>query len=203
MKFLIFKKIFLTSALSLSILLGSFSAQAVIPGVKGMDHVGMTVPNIAEAEEFFSNVLGCVKATSFGPFRDDKGTFMQDLLDVNPRAVINQITLMRCGHGSNIELFEYTSPDQLTIQPSNSDIGGHHIAFYVEDINAAVDYLKAQGLKTFLGPLPVNEGPAAGQAIMYFQSPWGQYFEVISYPEGMAYEKDSDTILWSTRNPSK
>ena len=49
-------------------------------------------------------VIGCKKAMSFGPFRDDKGTFMQDLLGVNPRAVIEEITQVRCGWGSNIEL---------------------------------------------------------------------------------------------------
>ena len=38
------------------------------------------------------------------------GTFMQDLLEVDPRAVIPEINVLRCGTGSNIELFEYTSP---------------------------------------------------------------------------------------------
>ena len=96
---------------------------------------------------------------------------MQDLLDVDPRAVINQITLMRCGFGSNIELFDYDAPDQKTVQPRNSDIGGHHIAVYVDDIQAAADYFKAKGIRTLMGPLPVSEGPAAGQTILYFFAP--------------------------------
>ena len=36
--------------------------------------------------------------------------------------------------GSNIELFSCQSPDQKVVQPKNSDIGGYHIAFYVNDI---------------------------------------------------------------------
>ena len=102
----------------------------------------------------------CAEAMSFGPFADEKGTLMADLLNVNPRAVINQITLVRCGYGSNIELFQYSSPDQKTVTPKNSDVGGYHIAFYVDDIKAAKDYLDSKGVKTFFGPFRVNEGPA-------------------------------------------
>lgn len=174
-----------------------------LPGMRGVDHIGITVPDSAEAITFFTDVLGCSKAMQFGPFKDDEGTFMKDLLNVNPRAVINQITMMRCGFGSNVELLNYSSPDQKTVWPKNSDIGGHHIAIYVDDINAAADYFKNKGIRTLFGPLPVKEGPAAGQAILYFYAPWGLQMEAISYPEGMAYEKNGGTILWSSRDPSK
>lgn len=192
------------AAAAIAMSLGAFSAQAeTLPGVRGVNHIGLTVPDIAEAETFFTDVLGCEKATSFGPFRDDSGTFMQDLLDVDPRAVVNQITLMRCGFGSNIELFSYDAPDQKTVRPRNSDIGGHHIAFYVDDIEAAAAYFKDKGIRTLMGPFPVNEGPAAGQAIIYFFAPWGLQMEAISFPEGMAYEKDGGPVLWSNTEPAK
>lgn len=174
-----------------------------IPGLRGADHVGFTVPDMEEAVTFFSEILGCEKAVSFGPFRDDEGTFMQDLLNVHPRAVIKEITLMRCGFGSNVELFEYTSPDQKEVWPKNSDVGGYHLAFYVDDINAAAQYLKERGVRTLLGPLPVQEGPAAGQSILYFYAPWGLQFEAISYPDGMAYEKEAATVLWSPKAPAR
>lgn len=180
------------------------SAKAdTLPGVRGVNHIGLTVPDIEEAETFFSDVLGCDKATSFGPFRDDSGTFMQDLLDVDPRAVVNQITLMRCGFGSNIELFSYDAPNQQTVRPRNSDIGGHHIGFYVDDIDAAAAYFKDKGIRTLMGPFPVNEGPAAGQSVLYFFAPWGLQMEAISFPDGMAYEKDGGPVLWSNTEPAK
>ena len=174
-----------------------------IPGMRGHDHTGITVPDIKQAADFFINVLGCKEAMSFGPFADEKGDFMTQLLNVNPRAVIKQITMVRCGYGSDIELFQYTSPDQKTVEPKNSDVGGYHIAFYVDDIKAAKDYLDSKGVKTFFGPFPVNEGPAAGQSIVYFLAPWGLQMEIISYPKGMAYEKSSPVILWSPREPAK
>lgn len=188
---------------ALAVTLGALPAKAeTLPGVRGVNHIGLTVPDINEAETFFSDVLGCEKATSFGPFRDDNGTFMQDLLDVDPRAVVNQITLMRCGFGSNIELFSYDAPDQQTVRPRNSDIGGHHIGFYVDDIDAAAAYFEEKGIRTLMGPFPVNEGPAAGQSIIYFFAPWGLQMEAISFPKGMAYEKDGGPVLWSNTEPA-
>jgi catechol 2,3-dioxygenase-like lactoylglutathione lyase family enzyme len=194
----------LAFAATVSVAISGGLAQAEgIPGMRGHDHTGVTVPDMAQAVDFFVNVVGCQKAMSFGPFSDDKGTFMQDLLNVHQRAVIEEITLIRCGHGSNIELFQYSAPDQKDATPKNSDIGGYHIAFYVDDIKAAKEYLEGKGVKTFLGPLPVEQGPAAGQSIFYFLAPWGLQLEAISYPDGMAYEKDGGTVLWSPKEPAE
>jgi catechol 2,3-dioxygenase-like lactoylglutathione lyase family enzyme len=191
------------ATLSLAVCLITPALAGSLPGLRGHDHTGVTVPDIKQALDFFTNVLGCQHAMTFGPFSDDKGTFMQDLLNVHPRAKIEQISMVRCGYGSNIELFQYSAPDQKDMTPKNSDIGGYHIAFYVDDIKAAADYLKANNVRTFMGPLPVEQGPAAGQSILYFTAPWGLQFEAISYPKGMAYEKDGGPVLWSTRDPAK
>ena len=199
-----YARCFAIAAIGTALLAGASAARADgMPGMRGHDHTGITVPDIKQAADFFINVLGCKEAMSFGPFADEKGNFMADLLTVNPRAVIKEITLVRCGYGSNIELFQYSSPDQKTVEPKNSDIGGYHIAFYVDDIKAAKDYLDGKGVKTFFGPFPVNEGPAAGQSIVYFLAPWGLQMEIISYPKGMAYEKSSPVVLWSPREPAK
>ncbi|MFD1987062.1 VOC family protein [Mesorhizobium newzealandense] len=198
------KTILRNATLAAAVLGGAgMAAASSIPGMRGHDHTGITVPDMKQAVDFFTEVVGCKKAMSFGPFADDKGTFMQDLLGVDPKAVIEQVTMVRCGYGSNIELFKYTAPDQKDLTPKNSDIGGFHIAFYVDDVAAAKAYLDGKGVKTRMGPLPVKEGPAAGQTILYFQAPWGLQLEAISYPDGMAYEKGAETVLWSPKNPEK
>lgn len=178
-------------------------APSPVPGLRGIDHIGLTVPDIDAAEAFFVEVLGCTPITRFGPFRDDEGTFMADALQVHPRAVITTISLLRCATGSNIELFQYTAPDQTPARPRNSDPGAHHLAFYVEDIAAAAEHLRARGVETFLGPIPITEGPAAGQSILYFRAPWGLQLELISYPQGMAYEQAGGACLWSPRDPAR
>mgnify|MGYP000406176364 CR=1 FL=1 len=197
-------KISLTTMLATAFLATAGAAQADgLPGLRGHDHTGITVPDMKVAVDFFGDVLGCKTAMSFGPFADDKGTFMTDLLGVDSKAVIKTITQVRCGFGSNIELFEYTAPDQRDLKQKNSDIGAFHIALYVDDVAAAKTYLDGKGVATRMGPVPISEGPAAGQTILYFQAPWGLQFEAISYPKGMAYEKTAETILWDPKNPAK
>ncbi len=186
-----------------ALLLSAACADAAMPGMRGPDHIGITVPDMDQGVAFFTDILGCQKAMSFGPFADDKGTFMTDLLGVDPKAVIETITMLRCGFGSNVELFKYTAPDQRTLNQKNSDIGAFHIAIYVDDIKAAKAFLDEKGVPTRLGPLPVEQGPAAGQSILYFQSPWGLQLEAITYPNGEAYEKDGGPILWTPKDPAK
>ncbi|MDQ0438236.1 catechol 2,3-dioxygenase-like lactoylglutathione lyase family enzyme [Kaistia dalseonensis] len=173
-----------------------------LPGLVGNDHTGLTVPDLDAALDFFVGVLGCQHGYTFGPIADDQGTFMTEALGVHPRARIKRCALIRIGHGSNLELFEYDAPDQRRLDQKNSDIGAFHIAFYVRDIDAAKAYLDSQGVETRLGPIPIAAGPNAGQSILYFQAPWGLQLEAISYPDGMAYEKDSAVTLWDPRKPA-
>ena len=158
------------------------------------------MPNVEAARSWFVDVLGCSSPLTFGPFSDPVGTFMQDLLGVDPRAVIEQITMVRCGNGPSVELFQYTAPDQVRAFRKNSDFGGKHIAFYVRHIDKAVAYLESRGVEKLLGPLPVTDGPAAGQTINYFRAPFGTYIELISYPNGMAYEESASVLLWNPRD---
>ncbi|MFC5442479.1 VOC family protein [Rhizobium halophytocola] len=174
-----------------------------LPGMRGHDHTGITVPDLKQAVGLFTDILGCQTALSFGPIADDKGSFMTDALGVDPKAEIEKVTMVRCGFGSNIELFQYAAPDQRDLKQKNSDIGAFHIALYVDDIAAAKAYLDQNNVATRLGPIPITEGENGGQSILYFQAPWGLQFEAISYPDGMNYEKTATSKLWDTRNPGQ
>ena len=103
-----------------------------MPGLRGTDHIGITVPNLEQATDFFVNVIGCEQVYDQGPFRaaDD---WMATHLNVHPRAVMRKLRFFRCFNGSNYEVFEYESPDQVATAPRNSDVGGHHLALYVDD----------------------------------------------------------------------
>ena len=169
-------------------------------GLVGADHVGITVPNIGQAVAWFRDVMGASAPLTFGPFSDPVGTFMHDLLDVDPRAVIDQIRMVGGDRGPNVELFQYEAPDQDHTFRKNSDYGGKHIAFYVKHIDKAVAYMQSKGVEKLLGPLPVTDGPAAGQSINYFRAPFGTFIELISYPQGMAYEKTAAIPLWDPRD---
>ena len=110
-------------------------------GLVGMDHVGITVPDINQAIEWYEDVLGAAAPLTFGPF--PAGPFVASVVDVAQTASIDQITMLRIGHSANIELFQYTAPDgQRHDVPKNSDWTGHHVAFYVTDIAPAIEYMR-------------------------------------------------------------
>ncbi len=159
-----------------------------LPGLTGVDHIGVTVPDLEQARTFFVDVLGCEHMYSLGPFRHDDSDWMRVHLDVDPRAVMEQLHFFRCGTQAIFEVFQYAAPDQRTEQPRNSDVGGHHVAFYVEDLDAALAYLHERGVRV-LGEPTASRGPSEGQRWVYFTAPWGMVFELVSYPGGKAYDR--------------
>lgn len=160
-----------------------------LPGVRGVDHIGFTVPNLDEAHEFLVEILGCEYLYSLGPFQDDDGDWMTRHLDIHPRSEMVENRWFKCGEQAIFEVFHYESPDQRTDQPRNSDIGGHHVALYVHDLDAAIDYLKAHDVQVLDGPT-ISKGPASGNRWIYFLSPWGMQFELVSYPHGKAWDRE-------------
>jgi catechol 2,3-dioxygenase-like lactoylglutathione lyase family enzyme len=173
-----------------------------LPGLRGTEHIGFTVPNLDEAVDFFVKVIGCEPFYELGPFQSN-GDWMQTQLNLHPRAVMKRLKFLRCGNGSNFEIFEYSAPDQRLEQPKNSDIGGHHLAFYVDDMDEAIAYLKANGVRVLGEPVVREEGPSAGQTWVYFLTPWGMQLELVSYPNGKAYERDANRLLWHPAAPAK
>lgn len=168
-----------------------------LPGLKGSDHMGFTVPDLAQAVSFFEDVIGCKAFYALGPFSGGDSDWMNVHLNVDAKATIPQIRVMRCANGVNLEIFSYTAPGQNTKPPMNSDIGGHHLAFYVDDMPAAVAHLKAKGVKMFGDATTMTEGPSKGETWLYFLSPWGMQLELVSYPNGKGYEADTKDRLWS------
>jgi len=167
-----------------------------IPGMAGTDHVGFTVPDIEAATRFFVDVIGCTVLFDVGPTRADDD-WMAVHLNVDPRAVIRKLRMLRCRNGPAFELFEYEAPDQRTRLPRNSDHGGHHLAFYVTDMDAAVAYLKEKGVTMMGEPSEITSGATAGLKWLYFLAPWGMQLELVSYPRGLAYEHGATEKMWS------
>jgi glyoxylase I family protein len=85
-------------------------------------------------------------------------------------------------------VFEYCAPEQRTEVPRNSDVGGHHVALYVTDLDVAIKHLTANGV-TVLGDPTASSGPSEGQRWVYFLAPWGMQWELVSYPGGKAFDR--------------
>jgi catechol 2,3-dioxygenase-like lactoylglutathione lyase family enzyme len=156
--------------------------------VRGVDHIGVTVPDLAAAHEFFTGVLGCEYLYRVGPFQHDDD-WMSEHLNVADDTVMRQLRFYRLGGRAIFEVFQYEAAGQRPAPPRNSDVGGHHIALYVDDLDAAAAHLRERGIRV-LGEPTASTGPSAGQRWVYFLAPWGLQFELVSYPGGKAFDRD-------------
>ena len=165
-----------------------------LPGLRGIDHVGITVPDIEQATAFFADVLGCELLYEREPPRDDSP---RDRLGVPAGSRIRAVRFLRCANGANVELFEFYSPDQRGAPPRPSDVGIQHLAMYVDDLDAAVEHLRRHGVNLMSGPNPLP-GPEAGEGnrFIYARTLWGLTVELISYPAPMAYERPGGVRRW-------
>lgn len=168
-----------------------------IPGLRGADHLGISVPDIAAAVAFFVDVIGAEPFYSLGPFRDDDTDSNEISFGVHPRAVVKEIRLLRLAN-LNIELFEWEAPDQNRQLPKLSDYGSCELCLYVDDMDAAIAHLLKHGIEVLGKKLDLSDAEAGPEAtFQYFLTPWGMPMELISYPHGRAYEERYATRLWS------
>ena len=171
-----------------------------LPGLTGIDHVGFAVPDLEQPASFFAGTMGCTSFDPLGPSSGGDSTWMQDHLNIDPKAEIRAMRLVRCETGSNFGIFQYRAPNQNTQIPRNSDSGGHHIALCTTDMAAAVAHLQKADLTALGTPTTMTGGPSAGESRVYFVALWGTRLERVSYPGGKAYEADSDVRLWDPRS---
>ena len=158
-----------------------------IPTACNVDHVALTVPDLRAAVAFFVEGLGASLLYTEGPIA--RGSWMTANLNV-PADATCEIAMLRFGPSLNLELFEYTGEHRVTRPPRNSDVGGHHIAIFVEDIHAAWAYVRNLPGVTCQGePKTITDGPLAGDQWLYFTTPWGLQMELISLPEHLPYEQ--------------
>ncbi|OYO06449.1 VOC family protein [Enemella evansiae] len=173
-----------------------------IPGLRGTDHIGFNVPDMAAAHEFLVDILGCEHIYDLAGKRADDD-WMTRHLGVHPRTEIRDIRFYRLGNGANFEVFVYQSADDDPVRfPRNSDPGGFHLAFYVDDLDRAVDFLRANDVEVMGDPVASAQS-ATGQRWVYFRAPWGLQFELVSFPEGKAYENGAERVLWHPAHPHR
>ena len=159
-----------------------------LPGLRRLDHIGFTVPDLAQAHAWLTEVIGARYLYSLGPFQDPAGSWMTEHLGVAHDTVMRQLHFYAVGEQAVLEVFEYDADRARREQPLNSDVGGHHVAFYVDDLDAALAHLIAHGVDV-MGEPTASKGPSQGQRWVYFRSPWGMQFELVSYPGGKAIDR--------------
>lgn len=177
------------------------SVPAAIPGLAGLEHVGLTVPDIDAATRFFADVLGGEALYDIGPFASPDD-WMAVHLVVQPRARIHRLRVLKLANGPALELFEVLAEPVSGPQPPRwtAPSAGWHMAFYVDDMDQALAALKAHAVEIQSGPVTMTEGPSAGLTWLYFSAPWGLQLELVSYPDGIAAYKQLGVSVWRPKH---
>jgi catechol 2,3-dioxygenase-like lactoylglutathione lyase family enzyme len=149
--------------------------------MRAQSHVGITVRDLDASVYFYHDLLGLEISTEPSPWFE--GPELGHGVGV-PGAVLRQVCL-RLGD-TQLELLEYRTPPSQTERPLLShSIGASHVAFQVDDIEAAQAALQARGVRFYSGINVVDDGVLAGWRWVYFADPDGYPLELVEN----AYER--------------
>jgi catechol 2,3-dioxygenase-like lactoylglutathione lyase family enzyme len=125
---------------------------------------------------FYCNVLGCVPK---GPDRNFSGDWL-DRLTALRSAHLRGIHLLLPGYGEagpTLEIFSYDSMKERSM-PTVNESGFAHIAFAVDDVDEALEAVKAAGGGT-VGEIVLTEVDGVGSLrVVYARDPEGNIVEL-------------------------
>ncbi|SRR5258708_2955003 len=166
--------------------------------VRGIDHLGITVPDLEVASRFFEEAFDAKPLfdnikRSDTPFA---GPEAEAMVGLAPGAVLVTMRMMQLGNGPGLELFEVHGPDQRPAVRF-SDFGLQHFALYVDDLELATERFVAAGGTMFSGPNEM-EGyeKGNGNRWRYGRTPWGSVIELVSAPGAQEYERHTPLRRW-------
>ena len=166
--------------------------------VVGIDHIGLTVPDIEAATAFLGEAFGAVVLyDTHRPTEPPVGGPETDRrLGVPDGAAEQHIRMLALPIGPGIELFAFSGVEQRDpVRPS--DFGWQHVALYVTDLDAAVSRAIEAGATALAAPRPLPGLEAGeGNRFVYLRTPWGSTVELLTYPSPQPYEKDSTRLRW-------
>lgn len=155
--------------------------------LKRVDHVSLTVADLDAAVDFYSRVFGATLEYRMGPFDAADLPRMEDGRDwtaahVNVESARLEIAMLRLGTNLNMELFQYSKPENAAkTPPANCDVGSRHVCFEVGDIQSAIDHLSRNGCKPMSGPIEMRDGPCPPSKSWYVLDPFGNQLELVEY----------------------
>lgn len=157
------------------------------PTFRRADHVSLTVADIDETVAFYTEVMGATVKYRMGPFDAREIPAMDDGRDwteahVNVPDARLHIAMLQLCDNLGMELFQYERPaDAASTPPRNCDIGSRHICLEVDNVEAAVGYLEANGCRRMAGPIVADGGPAPDSLSWYVLDPFGHQLELVQY----------------------
>ncbi|WP_213014785.1 VOC family protein [Acinetobacter rathckeae] len=152
---------------------------------RGINHIGVTVPDLELATVFFQQALGAKWAYD-GLTSDDEprqGIIVEKQLNLPQGAKIIKQRVFRLGNGPNLEVFEIKAPTQRPPLKLN-DFGINHLSLYCDDIEACLARIKAAG-GVAIDELHENSKheDTPNNASIYTLTPWHMLIELQTIPK--------------------
>ncbi|MFC2035077.1 VOC family protein [Chloroflexota bacterium] len=139
-------------------------------------HTNVIARDWNKLTQFYQQVFGCIPLF---PSKDYEGQWIEDATGV-PGAKIRGIQLQLPGYGDNgptLEILQYTNQER-PMKPAANRPGFQHIAFSVDDVEAAQDAVIAAG-GGMLGKIASVDIPEVGRAtLVYLTDPEGNIIEL-------------------------
>jgi len=146
--------------------------------VMGTNHTSFTVSSLDRTIGFFRDCLG-FDLVSRAPRSSDLVSRITGV----PGAEVTIAFLRGAGH--TIERIDYGAPaDRGKVVARPCDAGFAHVAFNVDNVDAAVEAAAKFGVKPISPPVPIDQGPNRGRKVVYVRDADGVTIEFIEAPVG-------------------
>ena len=149
--------------------------------VTGVHHTSYTVSNLERSLEFYAGLLGCEELWR----REITDQYFRDIVGFSD-CEVKAAHLSIPGSGHVIELFEYVTPRGRPADIRTNNPGSSHLSFFVEDLPAAYEDLKARGVQFRSPPVEIDAGVNKGGYALYMLDPDGITVELFQPPKGGA-----------------
>lgn len=138
--------------------------------VGGIFHTGLTVSDIDRSIAFYRDRLGLELVTRW----DSSQPYLRTVVgypDAELRIALLRTSPTAAAPEQYIELLEYRQPRGTRGDPNTYNPGIAHVAFVVEDLDAAYQELRSQGVRFKSPPVEVTHGRNRGAKAVYLFDP--------------------------------
>lgn len=164
---------------------------------RGIQHIGVTVPDLDTATRFLVDGLGA-KIAYDGLTTDDEprqGGEVERQLGLPKGAAIHKQRFFVIGEGPGLEVFEISAEQRPAA--GLADFGLNHLSLYCDDIEGSLARLVSAGGEA-LSEVHGNSRheDTEGNGSVYVKAPWGMLIELQTIPNGHYYPADSQADVW-------
>lgn len=145
-----------------------------------IDHINIVVADLERSANFYERIFGLKR----GFAATLEGNWIEDVTDL--RSVrAGCLFLENADGGTRLELIRYDSPqgEKCSFHSLPHTLGLRHLAFEVEDLEATLSKVRAEGVEPLSEPVevPFQVGNLGRKHLCYFHDPDGTLLEIAAY----------------------